>query len=584
MNKPLCHRVCNVLALLMAVLVLPSTALAADGVAVLTVNNASAEWKPLVDYEALLLRIAPPDGLVREVRFGAGEVPVVVFDGGGKWPDGVYIYELVVAPRLGEQLEQELLAARERDDDEEVWRLQKQVTGPLLQSGAFKVVGGVGVPNGGAAEVRGPRAVSSPAVKGISAPDQVLGDDLIVSSSACLGVGCQNNEDFALDTIRLKIKDSVVRVKFEDTSTGGPPTRDWQMTVNDQSTGADYFRIEDVTGPTTKPFTILGGALDNSIWIDDTSEVGLRTSTPSTELHLSSPNLPELRLEQNTTGGLPAQTWDVQGDHLAFAVQDVSGNKTPFKIAPGAPNDSVTVSANGRVGFGSPTAIDFEKFAVVGAAPGDALMKVMNTSTNGFSGIEFRDNLGGAHFFFGVDNAGQSTRLNSFNNFPFRFLTNTKERITIATGGNVGVRCSTPLSHFVIASTDAASGCVNPSSSINAGSAQFTTASSRTFKENLAAVDVPDLLAKVAAIDVYRFDFINGPKDRLGLMAEDFYSIFGRGSDKYLDGGEVQMALWLAVRELNSRNESLRADNRVLEERLATLETKLEALLAARHD
>jgi len=110
-------RTATVLFLLVAA---ASASHAADGVAVVKVTRTTVEWQPLVEYEALLLRIAPPDGLVRQARFAPREVPVVLFDGPQRWPDGVYTYELVVAPRLGEQLRSDLLAARERDDDEEL--------------------------------------------------------------------------------------------------------------------------------------------------------------------------------------------------------------------------------------------------------------------------------------------------------------------------------------------------------------------------------------------------------------------------------------------------------------------------------
>ena len=42
-------------------------------------------------------------------------------------------------------------------------------------------------------------------------------------------------------------------------------------------------------------------------------------------------------------------------------------------------------------------------------------------------------------------------------------------------------------------------------------------------------------------------------KDKLGLMAEDFHQVFKRGSDTTINGQEVQMALWLAVQELEKR-------------------------------
>jgi hypothetical protein len=81
---------------------------------------------------------------------------------------------------------------------------------------------------------------------------------------------------------------------------------------------------------------------------------------------------------------------------------------------------------------------------------------------------------------------------------------------------------------------------------------------------------VPNILEKISAVDVYKYDFINGPKDRLGLMAEDFHKIFEHGSDKLLNGQEVEMALWLAVKELTAQNKGLT-------ERLAALEAQLAA-------
>src|SRR5260221_6630056 len=133
-------------------------------------------------------------------------------------------------------------------------------------------------------------------------------------------------------------------------------------------------------------------------------------------------------------------------------------------------------------------------------------------------------------------------------------------------GGNAGIGCSAPGSQLVIAS---GSGCSTPSSSINAGSTQVTGASSRTFKENIATVDVPDILNKIESIPVVTYDFRNGgPTDRLGLIAEDFHQVFERGSDKYIDGQEVQMALWMAVQKLT-------AENKALTDRLSKIEGAL---------
>jgi DNA anti-recombination protein RmuC len=116
---------------------------------------------------------------------------------------------------------------------------------------------------------------------------------------------------------------------------------------------------------------------------------------------------------------------------------------------------------------------------------------------------------------------------------------------------------------------------VGSRSFIDAGSAQFTFSSSRTIKENLSPVQVPNILDKISQVGVYNYDYINGPKDKLGLMAEDFHTVFGRGSDKLINGQEVEMALWLAVQQLTAQNKELAAQNNELIQRLERLEARL---------
>ena len=183
--------------------------------------------------------------------------------------------------------------------------------------------------------------------------DQVIPDDLIVQGSACIGLDCVNNESFGFDTIRLK--ENNTRIKFDDTSTGaGFPANDWQLTANDSANGgASKFSIEDVTGSRV-PFTITAGAATNSIFVDSTGRVGLRTSTPVLDVHIATSNTPAHRLEQNNSGGFTAQTWDVAGNEANFFVRDVTGgSRLPFRIRPGAPTSSIDINSAGNVGIGT---------------------------------------------------------------------------------------------------------------------------------------------------------------------------------------------------------------------------------------
>jgi hypothetical protein len=77
-------------------------------------------------------------------------------------------------------------------------------------------------------------------------------------------------------------------------------------------------------------------------------------------LHINESDTPDIRLEQNSSGGFTAQTWDIAGNEANFFVRDVTGgSRLPLRIRPGAPTSSIDISASGNVGIGtaSPSAL-----------------------------------------------------------------------------------------------------------------------------------------------------------------------------------------------------------------------------------
>jgi hypothetical protein len=181
---------------------------------------------------------------------------------------------------------------------------------------------------------------------------QVITEDLIVQSNACVGLDCESDEIFGFETLRLK--EQVMSIRFIDTSTSPDATHDWELTANRPgSGGAEQFSISDLTAFKT-PFTLSGGAPDYAFFMDATGKIGLHTSTPMKDLHLNTSDSPTLRLEQNTNDSYPAQTWDIGGNETGFFVSDVThGSNMPFRIRSGAPVYSLSISSNGYVGFGT---------------------------------------------------------------------------------------------------------------------------------------------------------------------------------------------------------------------------------------
>lgn len=183
--------------------------------------------------------------------------------------------------------------------------------------------------------------------------DNVIADDLIVTGSGCIGFDCVNDESFGFDTLRLK--ENNLRIRFDDTSaTAGFPANDWEITINDSSSGgANKFSITDVSGGRV-PVAIEAGAPSNSLYLDDYGRLGLGTSIPVVPIHLVKGDTPAIRLDQDGSSGWSPQVWDIAGNESNFFIRDVTnGSKMPFRMQPGAPTNSLTIKSSGSIGIGT---------------------------------------------------------------------------------------------------------------------------------------------------------------------------------------------------------------------------------------
>ncbi|HLV69612.1 MAG TPA: hypothetical protein VKY34_02810 [Xanthomarina sp.] len=166
---------------------------------------------------------------------------------------------------------------------------------------------------------------------------------------------CPDVPNFGFHTIRLM--ENNLRIAFDDTSaSAGFPANDWEITINDSDAGGlNYFGVTDVTAA-NMPFRILAAAGANALYVGNGGNVGMGTDAPNVELHIADGDTPTMRLEQNGASGWSAQTWDLAGNETNFFVRDVTnGNLLPFKIKPGAPNNSLFIAATGTIGLGTQT-------------------------------------------------------------------------------------------------------------------------------------------------------------------------------------------------------------------------------------
>ena len=289
----------------------PLIAFAADGDqrALRLVATARAiEWHPAIDPAVTVLSVQRPDGEVITETFAAGRDPVLRLDG---LADGLYAYEL----RVGEA-----------------------DSGPLVQFGTFAVANGA---------VVSPNAVErAPARQPITNPFYT--DDVSATGGVCAGADCTSSESYALVTVKMKANNT--RLKFEDTSTAvGFASTDWQLSANDSfSGGANKFFVEDLTAVTV-PMVIEGATPSNTLYLDSTGRVGLRTSTPARDLTISVPVSAGIRMEQSAS---PFQAWDIVANNNNFYVRDVNHEQDPFIIKTSAPYYSLVIDSTGRIGLG----------------------------------------------------------------------------------------------------------------------------------------------------------------------------------------------------------------------------------------
>jgi hypothetical protein len=254
--------------------------------------------------------------------------------------EGAYTYELVFTPRLSDEEAAE--RARMRDPDDGLTPGAPTVALLPKRSGTFRIMDGTIV-----------GAASSPSEPQASAKDVLHYDDVIVTGSLCVGFDCANGYSFGFDSIALR--EDNLRIFFDDGSdTASYPRNDWRITINDNTNGgASYFGIDDVTEGTS-PFRIEAGAPSSSLYVEDYGRVGLGTSVPVVELHIKDSDTPTVRLEQDSSGGWTAQTWDLAGNESNFFIRDATnGSKLPFRIQPNTPSSTLNLKSDGKVGIGT---------------------------------------------------------------------------------------------------------------------------------------------------------------------------------------------------------------------------------------
>ena len=380
----------------------------------------------------------------------------------------------------------------------------------------------------------------------------------------------------------------------------------------------------------TSPLEIERGARENSLYIrgggdnptaSQSGRIGLGTSTPLSQLHMSSTR-PEIRLQDtdDTSNWYVRNTNDTRFEISANKNYDggCSGQcrSNPFTIETAQSaadienqDKALYISRFGAVGVRTDNPNPFFAMTISGFAPniffegdGDGALIGYNNSSDELI-------MGGALFSPSVQIKGDAP----------------SNSLAINSDGNAGIGTGIPDvplhversgsagdtdmfrlenddgSRFQFANTraDGAGGTwefVNSSSGSNGGAAlviralhnpggqefrlnatgdltirgSLSQGSSRAIKSNIVPLSGSAVLANLAKIEFAEWSYDNSPNQRhAGPMAEEFYEVFGLGPDnKHIAPGDMAGVALAATK-------SLHEENRELKERIAALEQML---------
>ncbi len=362
-----------------------------------------------------------------------------------------------------------------------------------------------------------------------------------------------------------------------------------------------FWWVRDRTGTQRDPFIIMSGAPSNSLRIHSSGRVGIGTGTPANApLHIRSSGFARIRLDDpGASSNWYAGNWNAGRFEVAHSL----GGVAPFAIQSGAPDAALYIRSNGSVGIGTDNPErnlhvrgGQIRLETVGTTtpnwdlnPGGAGFWMNRVGPNAASGVVKIQNTAPIDSLVANETGvGMGTGVPQTPLHVRRFETGTDTdmfRLENSDGSRfqfVNNRGNNQGGTWEFINSSASGGAALVIRALhNPGGQEFrlasngnltirgslTEGSSQAIKSNIVPLIGSDVLSSLAKLDIAKWSYNSSPNNRhAGPMAEQFYEVFGLGSDNKHIAPRDMAGLALAAAQ------ALHEENKQLKERLSALE------------
>lgn len=257
-------------------------------------------------------------------------------------------------------------------------------------------------------------------------------------------------------------------------------------------------------------------------------------------LRLKENNLRIKFQDTSNSASFPSRDWQLtandsnNGGGNYFAIDDIDGGRTPFKIEAGAPTSALHVDDYGRIGVGTSIPVT-QIHAVTANTP---TLRLEQDNSGGW-GAQAWD-LAGNESHFSVRDATNGDKQ------PFRIQTNTPtDTVYLKSDGNVGIGTKSPTEKLHVLGNALISG-------------NLELGSSRAYKKNISPLKVEAAIDTLKALKPVSFNFKSDPTEKsIGFIAEDVPDLVATTTRKSVSPMDIVAVLTKVIQEQQRTIEEL---------------------------